>query len=74
MSNVSDFNIPSSVVYIGKGAFAGFRAASTVRLNCTEAYAIQYFDQYFDEGCQAEIVYLTEGQTPEAGQTPAEGE
>ena len=74
MSNVSDFNIPSSVVYIGKGAFAGFRAASTVRLNCREAYAIQYFDQYFDEGCQAEIVYLTEGQTPEAGQIPAEGE
>lgn len=61
MSNVSEFVIPSSVKYIGKEAFAGFRAASTVRLNCSESYAIQYFDEYFDGGCLAEIVYLTEG-------------
>ena len=73
MSNVSEFSIPSSVIYIGKAAFSGFRAASTVKLNCTEAYAIQYFDQYFDDGCLAEIVYLIDGQTPDEGDTPAEG-
>ena len=73
MSNVSEFSIPSSVIYIGKAAFSGFRAASTIKLNCTEAYAIQYFDQYFDDGCLAEIVYLIDGQTPDAGDTPAEG-
>ncbi len=56
-NGVFSLNIPSSVTFVGKNAFKYFTDKQTVAFNCTEDYARQYFEQYYDNGGNASFTY-----------------